>query len=64
MNQTITGWAKITRSRFERDAKGVFDLGHRGNGKLTQCAFKPGLDQRANTLDIDDGCLVQEGKVA
>jgi hypothetical protein len=54
---------EITKLQFEREAKGVFNLGHRGSGQLTQFAFKPGFDQRPNTLDVDDGCLVQKGKV-
>jgi hypothetical protein len=51
----------FTKSQFEREANGVFDLGHRGRGKLSQFAFQPGFDQGADTLDIDDGRLVQKG---
>lgn len=56
--------AEIAKLQFERKANGVFNLGHRSSGKLAQLALKPGFDQRANTLDVDDGCLVQKGKVA
>lgn len=55
---------EITKLQFKREAKGVFNLGHRGSGKLTQLPFKPGFDQRPNTLNVDDGCLVKKGKIA
>ena len=55
--------AGITKLHFEREANGVFDLGHSGRGKLSQFAFQPGFDQRPDTLDVDDGRLVQKGEV-
>ena len=33
-----------------------------GRAKVDPFALKPGLDQRADTLDVDDGCLVQKGR--
>jgi hypothetical protein len=51
-------------SQFEREANGVFDLGHNRRGNLSRFAFQPGFDQRPNTLDVDDGCLMQKRKVA
>ena len=54
--------AGITTLQFVREAYGVFDLGHDRRGKLSQFAFQPGFDQRPDTLDVDDGRLVQKGK--
>ncbi len=33
--------AGIMTSQFEREAKGVFDLGHHGKGQLSRFPFQP-----------------------
>ena len=52
----------FTLSQFECEANGLFDLRHHVGGKLTQLAFQSGCDQRSDTLDVDDGRLVQKWK--